>query len=504
MALAYPEQRPSMIGDRQLPGDPWHEGTMPSGPPVVAGAAGAVPFCMTNDAEHYKRRVAESMAERRWILCADVAAALTPTVELLHEQGAPRPLVLAGSKGTGPTPSADDAEVVLLGTEGDTTMDSIRRYHAALRNLPGWVIDRIEAWDPDREALVLPTFLDVEIDIAGRRSWAGRRDEWLALEDKTVVDDLWRSAPIDHAPCVVVESEEAALLEAARRIDEGSGTVWAGDNREGWHGGADYTRFVADAERAGPTVSFMGDHAHRVRVMPFLEGVPCSIHAMVFPDDIAVFRPVEMVVFRVPDSDRFRYAGVATAWDPPTWIRDQMREAGRRVGIHVRDLVGFRGALTIDGVATRDGFLPTELNPRFGAGIGALGRAADMPLLGISRLLIAGADDLAAQDIEQITVEAADRQRHLGGFAVTRARIDEEREQRVDVEAGMVAAVDDGGNGNLVAGPSPVGGMVRLTLDPSSVRPSVFAAPIVASALATADRLWDTAIGPLIPATPAH
>lgn len=458
---------------------------------------------MTGDAEYYKRRVAESMAGRRWILCADVAAALTPTVESLRESGAAPPLVLAGSAGTGPQPNAD-AEVVLLGTGGDTAMDSIRRYHAALRELPGWVIDRIEAWDPAREALVLPTFLDVAIDIAGRPSWSGRPDEWLALEDKTLVDDLWRSACIDHAPSVVVESEETALVEAARRLDEGSGTVWAGDNREGWHGGADCTRFVPDPERAGETVSFMGDHADRVRVMPFLEGVPCSIHAMVFADDIAVFRPVEMLVFRVPESDRFLYSGVATTWDPPTRIRDQMREAGRRVGSHLRDLVGFRGALTIDGVATREGFLPTELNPRFGAGLGALGRAADLPLLGVSRLLIAGADDLAARDLEEITVAAADRRRYLRGFALTRARIDEESEHRVDLAAGAVTAVDDGGNGTLARGPSPVGGMVRFTLDAGSVGSGVFAAPVVVSAFAAADRLWDTAIGPLIPATPAH
>ena len=51
--------------------------------------------------------------------------------------------------------------------------------------------------------------------------------------------------------------------------------------------------------------------------MPFLEGIPCSIHGVVFPDGVATFRPVEMVTLRRPGSNRLHYAGAATFWDPP-------------------------------------------------------------------------------------------------------------------------------------------------------------------------------------------
>ena len=51
-----------------------------------------------------------------------------------------------------------------------------------------------------------------------------------------------------------------------------------------------------------------------------------------------------------------------------------MREAARRVGAVLRDEVAYRGAFTLDGVATVDGFRPTELNPRFGAGLGVITR----------------------------------------------------------------------------------------------------------------------------------
>ena len=73
-------------------------------------------------------------------------------------------------------------------------------------------------------------------------------------------------------------------------------------------------------------------------------------------------------------------------------MRDVLGPAGRRsarrcatrrgaLGEQLRAEVGFRGAFTLDGVATADGFRPTELNPRFGAGLGVITRGlADVPL----------------------------------------------------------------------------------------------------------------------------
>ena len=41
--------------------------------------------------------------------------------------------------------------------------------------------------------------------------------------------------------------------------------------------------------------------------------------------------------------------------------------------------VDFRGAFTVDGVATADGFRPTEVNPRFGAGLMTITHGIDVP-----------------------------------------------------------------------------------------------------------------------------
>jgi hypothetical protein len=454
-------------------------------------------------AEHYRDLVDLAMNRHRWILCADAGAAFTSVIKKMREKGAPRPLLLCGTKGTGELPTEEDCEMVVLGTSSDSMMEGIRTFHAALRDLPGWAMDRIDAWDPDREARVLASFLDTDLEIGTRRSWGGRPEEWIALEDKTTVQDIWRASDVDHAPAEVVAADPELMVDAARKIGGPLGSVWAGDNREGWHGGAEYTRYVADAEDAEETLAFFSARCDFVRVMPFLDGVPASIHGMVFPDRVAAFRPIEMVVFRAPGSDRFRYASVASSWDPPDEVREDMRAAARRVGSHLRDLVGFKGVFTIDGVVTPDGWLPTELNPRFGAGLGIVARAADMPLLGISRLLAAGeTEGLDAAEVEAISVEAADANRQLGGFSIVPQPIEETEERRAEWDGVRVGFTGgDGGNATMTRGPAAMGSMVRFTLDQDHVVPGTQAAPVVREAFRATDEEWGTGIGELIPGT---
>ena len=105
-------------------------------------------------------------------------------------------------------------------------------------------------------------------------------------------------------------------------------------------------------------MAFLAARCDRVRVMPFLEGIPCSIHGVVFPEGVATFRPVEMVTLRRPrESGRLRYAGAATFWDPPDDDREVMRDLARRVG-ELRRRVGYRGAFTVDGVLAAEAFCP--------------------------------------------------------------------------------------------------------------------------------------------------
>ena len=137
--------------------------------------------------------------------------------------------------------------------------------------------------------------------------------------------------------------------------------------------------------------------------MPFLDGVPCSIHGYVLPDGTAVFRPVEIVSLRDVERRQFVYAGLGTYWDPPDADREQMRAAARRVGDHLAAAHGYRGAFGIDGVLTADGFRPTELNARMSGGA-AVVCDVDRRFFTLLQAALVSGDDvgLTAADLETV------------------------------------------------------------------------------------------------------
>ena len=135
--------------------------------------------------------------------------------------------------------------------------------------------------------------------------------------------------------------------------------------------------------------------------MPFLEGIPCSIHGFNTGDGTAAFLPVEMIIFRHAERPEFIYGRAANFWNPPDEVRDEMRRAARNMGALLDERVGYRGGFDIDGVATAEGFRPTELNPRLAVGHFIQAQAADLSPGSLERLIIAGDLDIAAADLEE-------------------------------------------------------------------------------------------------------
>lgn len=450
-------------------------------------------------------------AGRKVVLTGGPLAAMTGQCRRLRELGAERPFLLATGMGTGELPGDDEAEWCVVELRAPDVIAEIRAAMRLLRLLPAEVVEALDRWDPERRGLVLsPMFNELAV-IAGRRVYGPRRPEWRRLEDKVVVDDLWDELGVARAPSEVVPAEAAALRAAAGRLDRGAGTAWAGDARQGFHGGAFGLRWVRGEEDVAEAVAFLAARCDRVRVMPFLEGIPCSIHGVVFPRGVATFRPVEMVTLRRPGrasgSNRLRYAGAATFWDPPAADREVMRDLARRVGAGLRERVGYRGAFTVDGVLAAEGFLPTELNPRLGAGLSMMSR--DLPGLPVSlldRALVEG-EPLAygAGDLERQVLAAADPTRAGGAWTLTERRPgpgDATRTLPVTFESGTCRPAAEGrpADGVLSFGPSGVGGFVRLALDPGRVPMGPSVAPLAVAAFALADEHFGSGIGPLEPA----
>lgn len=436
-------------------------------------------------------------AGRRFVVATPVIQEAGALAKQVLDLGAEACLLLAARPGTGAPPDASLGEQHILGLPPTDTMRSIHGAERAFRDLPADVLSAIERFDPRGDALALGAFFGNGQPIAGRRVVGARPVPWQALEDKTTVDALWEAAGLPHATHAVVPVDDAPA--AARRFDRGAGTVWAADNREGFHGGASHTLHVADAASEARALGFLRAHADRVRVMPFLRGVPCSIHGLVLPDDVLAFRPAEMIVLQRADFAGFYYMGAATTWDPTAAQRDALRALARRVGTHLRETLGYRGAFTIDGVMTADGFLPTELNPRVGAAMGHAVRGVSLPLLHYALIEgMAFPGDARAWEADRVHEADAERVARLGfGFAGERSDTHNFALRRTASGALVEQEGDEGADILGMIGPGPSGSRVHYVIRPSQYRTGDSLAPLAAELVAWTDAHLGSHIGPL-------
>jgi len=469
---------------------------------------------------HYQNLLEDIYGGKSWVVATGVLATMTGYVRMLDELGAEKILCIAAAKGAGLMPDPEVApDPIILDAGGDTLMTSLRLGMDATANLSPEHQARVDAFDPDGVAKSIGAIFDDGRPAGGREKFGGRRPEWLALEDKLVVDAIWEELQIPHAPYRIVESSEDNLLKAAKELDQGQGTIWVGDNKEGHHGGGEYLRWIRRDEDRAEAIAFFEAHCDRVRVMPFMEGIPCSIHGFVFPDRVITLRPCEMLVLRRPDSNKLHYSSTSTFWDPAPQDREAMREVASKVGAYMRDAVDYRGTYTIDGIMTRDGFRPTEINPRFGAALNTMARSIpELPLILFNMALIEEFDtrDWRSEAFGRMLLESADAHRAASAMAIVQTPIEESRELRLEWFGGRYridptpvpsdTSVDEqederpAPDVTVVMGPNPVGGYVGLRLDPEHLPEGEAIAARVADILALLDREFALGIGRLEPA----
>lgn len=405
-------------------------------------------------------------------------------------------IAVAVTRGTGDLPEGVDTRCLDLGPVA-TMMEGIRRGERVLADLPADVVAWIDAFDPDRSARAIVPFFSGHDLLSGRRVWGARDLRWKALEDKTTVDALWDRIGVPHAPVRVVPLSE--LEEAHAAIDRGDGTVIAADNKLGWHGGAEFTRWAHDVDDVRAIGHEFAGAAERVRVMPFLEGVPCSIHGLVFSEHVAVFRPCEMMVLRNPGAREFRYAQAATFWDPPVADREDLRAIARRVGEVLRSEIAYRGAFTIDGVMTEDGFRPTELNPRMGAALGVMSRAFDG--LPVTLLNMAVVEDLSIdwrpQELEATLLAKADEVRAAGGMCVVTRPVPHGKRWYRHADGAWIPCAEGDRTVEVAIGPHAAGAILFSRWAPGSLVVGERVGPVICSLLRHLDVELDLGLGPI-------
>ncbi len=458
---------------------------------------------LVEEANAYYRELLRPVFEgRKFIVGGPVAVGLGGLARHLLALGADRPFLIAGNAGTGTVPTPDEAELRVLGIRGGDILTEHRNLHRALENLPTDVQRAVEAWDPARTArFIFASPLARHLSIAGRKPYGARQAAWARLEDKVWIDAFWDIVGVARAPSRVVPADHGALKASASVLDRGSGTVWAADAREGLNGGGLGLRWVRSGDDGRESFASLSRIADRVRVMPFLEGIPASIHGVVFPDTVAVFRPVEMVVLRPLTGDRLLYAGCATAFDPSLADRTAMRDFAYRVGSALRQTVDYRGPFGVDGILAEDGFRPTEMNPRPGAGFKPLSA-------GLCR---SATDGFVSRDCGRRTARVPPgvpgtcrgrvlgRAPHLRRLAVTPTEFTASDTLDV-VRAGneyREARTGEEPDATFQFGPGAVGGFLRFSVRPERVVPGPSAAPEVVRAFRFADRRLGTDFGEL-------
>jgi hypothetical protein len=404
-------------------------------------------------------RLAEPYAGRPVLLGPGVLAAYPSMVRWFRDLGCPV-LVVSTARGVGPIPDSRDCRVVEIVPPAASTMtDEVRQVDRMARHLPPLATAAIEEFDPGRQGFWFASpFVTNDQPIDGRPVAFGRPASFLALEDKTLADAIWEAAGVRHAAYRIVPYEPAALAAATAELSGPLGAVWSGDARDGVNGGGNYVRWIVDDDDQRNAARFFGPRCDRIRVMPFLDGVPCSIHGFVLPDGTAALRPVEIVTLRDAARRQFVYAGLGTYWDPPVHDREEMRETARRVGDHLAAAHGYRGAFGIDGVLGEDGFVPTELNTRMSAGATAVGEVDRRFFTLLQARLVSGDDvGLTVADVESL-VPVMDAERVGRVIAIGEGRSLDEvvtypvsydgiRMERSEVETGNTFSAADTANG---------------------------------------------------------
>ncbi len=452
-------------------------------------------------AELYRAELRPVLDGRRFVLVGGPVAGLTGFGAELQSLGG-SPFLVGTSLGTGPVPDRRKMPWFSFGLRARSMMEELHRSEAAMQCESGRLARALDRWDAERRARATGLIVMSRLPrVAGRRFWGGRLARWHALEDKTRIDGLWRSLGVARAPARVVAADLDALLRAHEALDHGAGTVWSADVRDGLNGGSEGVRRVRDRDDARRSARELARIADRVRVMPFLEGVPCSIHGIVLPGQTVVAKPVEMITLRRPDSGGFVYAGMSTTWDPPARDAAAMRMLCRRAGEAIRRRVGYRGPFTIDGILTADGFRPTEINARFGASMGLLASGATgVPMAWLCLAATAG-ERLRYRPrlLQEVLDEAADHRR--AGRATQLVRLRPEQPQMIQLVQGTRgmrrARSGESPDGVLALGSSALGGFVRYVPDTRRIPRGERLAPRAIAAFAWADRRLGTGIGPL-------
>ncbi|WP_230415992.1 hypothetical protein [Micromonospora tarapacensis] len=375
--------------------------------------------------------------------------------------------------------------------------DHLAWQHHAVGGLDGsgWLAGPADAFDPDYTATrVLPDPLDPP-NAGVRRRYGTRPPAWRLFEYKTVVDTLWDAAGVPRAPSVVGDgTADLAMLGAI--VDQGSGVVCSCQPREAVpSAGGDGIWWWRDGSPP-TTIPTADSGTWRVRLMPFFEGVPVRLHGLALAAKVVPFPPMELVTLPRPEQGTFLCAGAV----PLLGAAADLVTQTERIGVGLRERLGYRGGFSVDGVLTPTGFQPTDLNARLTSAMEATPSDRRILLHAVNLLAREGnePDTSAVEDLAE-DVFAIGTTCTIFGAAT---HVDEEASRKTSVrwdDERLAPAASNDADGSLVITPSPRGWLLTATLTTARLPGGGRVGPWAPEVFRLSDEILGTNFGHLAP-----
>ncbi|MGW5329737.1 hypothetical protein [Streptomyces sp. NPDC004014] len=305
---------------------------------------------------------------------------------------------------TRPAPGDPAAEHVWSCAERGLEMTH-RQFEAWLSTRPAELLEWLDEVDPGRDCHMLGTTYAEYAELGGRPAYGHWRKGWEAWEDKTRIDELWRTVGIPAPAHVVCPIDDPALTGTAAALDQGHGVMVAIDTTVDVLGSSQGLRWVRSRGELDAALAQLRGRTEMVRIAAFVPGVPCSAMGMVLPDGVAVFDPIEVITLHRPGTGQLVYCGTSTYWRAGDEQRERLREYARRVGQELADSLGYLGIFSIDGLLGDKEFAATELNPRHVSGLGVRPGWPEFPTRLLNRAVQDGEPEgreVGWKDIEEV------------------------------------------------------------------------------------------------------
>lgn len=349
----------------------------------------------------------------------------------------------------------------------------------------------VDQFDPARRAILLVTDPLNPTVTGSRRRLGGKHPSWGFFEHKSVVDVLWDTIGLVRA--------ESAVYDAAGSLcrhlyPQGPDLVHALQpyGEEPSAGGEDIRWASAALLRRDDEAVRHG----RLRIMPLLSGVPCRLHGVVLAEKTAAFTPLELLVPRRPADGTFLCAGTFPLPEPE---QRPMVQLTRWIGEALRDRLAYRGGFSVDGILTRDGFRPTDLNTRVTSAFEAAPPPLRVAVHASALLARAGIPGVDAAGLEERTHQVLNRAGYLTLLTIVRQPATAAMRPVCWSGPALVACAFEQAHGVLEITTGPRGTVLSVRLRRDRLPAELSAQEAAVVAFRAADDLLDTGLGHLQP-----